>query len=72
MWYNMGDGTPRLEYEESTGYIVLSDGRVRQVVCRPEGFHLYLWWKGGGGKEHPVTIDELVALAREAQDKARA
>ena len=59
--------TPTLQYEASTGFIVLTDGECRQVVARPDGMRLYLYWKRGR-KEIPVSIDHLMALIVQAAE----
>jgi hypothetical protein len=58
--------TPRLLYDESSGYLILSDGKRRQVVARPDGMTIWLWWKFGKC-EYPVTLEEIVAALEDAQ-----
>ena len=53
--------TPTVAWEESTGYLCLSDGRHRQIVCRREGGYIYLWWKRDR-KEHRISLEEWRAL----------
>lgn len=57
--------TPTLCYEACSGFIVLTDGETRQVVARPDGWKLYLYWKKGK-EEIPVSIDHLMALIVQA------
>lgn len=59
--------TPTLQYERQTGYIVLTDGKTRQVVTRPEGWILHLYWKKGK-IEVPISLDHLVALVVQAAE----
>ena len=62
--------TPRLSYEPSTGFVLLSDGCSRQVVLRAEkNMQLYLYWKKGD-QEVPVYLDELVEAVRKATEIA--
>jgi len=62
--------TPYLDYEPETGYIVLTDGRLRQVVCAAYGdFSIELQWKWTKEKII-VTLEELVELLRRATDRA--
>lgn len=58
--------TPRLSYDEPSGYLILSDGKRRQVFARPEGMTLYLWWKFDKC-EAPVTLEEIVAALEDSQ-----
>ena len=59
--------TPLLDYEPETGYLILTNGERRQIVCRvgPD-LCLYLWWKHGGGYEIPVYLEEFIGQIRHA------
>jgi len=58
--------TPCICYEDETGYIVLTNGKTRQVVARTDGIDLYLWWKQGK-TEHKLTLEMLMGLMQEAR-----
>jgi len=62
--------TPYLDYEPGTGYIVLTDGKLRQVVCAAcDDFSLELQWKWTKEKII-VKLEELIALLRRATVRA--
>jgi len=56
---------PGLVYDKESGLIVLTDGECRQVIARPEGMHLHLFWKRQK-REVKVSLDHLVALIVQA------
>ena len=58
--------TPTLSYEDSTGYIVLRNGRLRQVVARTDGIDLYLFCKSTKN-EYKLTPERLMGLMQEAR-----
>lgn len=57
---------PSLVYEEGTGYLVLTDGKVRQVIARTDGINIYLWWKKSK-EEYTLTLEKLMGLMEEAR-----
>jgi len=61
------DETPILQYEESTGFLVLSDGITRQILCRPDPKNLTLWfWCKRRKQEVPLTLAQIFGEMQKA------
>ncbi len=58
-----GSVTPVPVFDEETGYLCLSDGTHRQIVCRKDREAIYVWWKLSK-KEVRVTLSDLHSLFR--------
>jgi hypothetical protein len=52
---------PSLAYDNKTGFLYLTDGRLRQKVCRIERFQVWLWNRPDK-KECPFALDQTVRL----------
>lgn len=55
--------------EPATGYLVLTDGRRRQIVARVGEDGVYLWWRRGDGREHPVAWTDIFRAVAEAMSQ---
>lgn len=53
--------TPIPVFEPETGFLVLTDGRIRQVVLRFEWPNLHLYWKKGK-EEIPLSVGDFFHL----------
>lgn len=64
----MADRTVTLRpvYEPGTGYLVLTDGEIRQIVCRVSDGVFYVFWKKDK-VEHPLTLDMLLTAYLESK-----
>jgi len=59
---------PQLEYDEVSGFILLRRGKQKEIIGRPEGFTLHVWW-GWDKLEWPISLDDLICVMREADQK---
>lgn len=59
-----------MEYEPETGYLVLTDGRLRQVVCKAcDDFSIEVQWKWTKEKVR-IDLERLISLLRKATVRA--
>lgn len=56
--------TPVLEYEDSTGFILLSDGAHRSIICKKVDNLVILHWKYDGTAVR-IPLEEWNALFTE-------
>ena len=54
-------------FEPATGYLYLTDGTLRQIVCRVKEGMFYVFWRRKGGTEHPLTLDQLLEVYLESK-----
>jgi hypothetical protein len=50
-----------LYFDRGSGYLCLTDGKTRRVVCRvgPDGTIFLYWRKHSKGREVKVTLDDI-------------